>query len=905
MKHFYHYMKNLFILLVFLCHCALAQAQVLKFKEFFERTSMQCMICPSEKVYLHTDRSVYMAGDSIWMRAHVVDGICHAPRQESGFVYATLQNPFLETIALVRMKADEQGHIHGYIKLPDDLPKGEYSLCAYTQFMENFDSEYFFKKRITINNVLNKSIRLDASRRGSHLDVRFINPVTGEMQNVQNCSARVSDGNIAIHRQDSGYSIKFYNSKDRVVLIQAGNYREFVDVGVKPDYDVSFLPEGGQLVAGEFNRLAFKSINSLGQGEDIVGTLRDERDSVLMKINSFYRGMGSVTFRPEWGKKYFVVCENAAGVQKRFELPAATDGCTLWVNEVKGKVYAKVLFSPHKIHSKDMQVYALQRGWPVAVGKWKKKTLGLVCDKDEFIEGIATFVVVNGEGRIVSERLLFIHKDEQVKGTVYADRPQPGNREKVSLTVEVPEKDWEGDCSVSVVDNRDVLPDSCENILTSLLLTSDLRGYIEDPGWYFEKDENDTLDLRRRALDALMMTQGWRKYELEKAWTETYKLPQSMHEQSLEISGKVTSNVARSPISNAKVQLMVPNMGFSKNVQTDAWGRFTFNNFDAPDSTVYWVKALSDEGKDKVTLQVDTVVHPVLKTPLLPYRDRVGSGIIKTSYEYLEKADLKALNEQGIRHYFMDEVMVTAPQIKPRTEYERTGNVLSIREEAIEQSGTQDVYNLLKQKIPGLSLMYIKGEPLGGITMAEFQNVFATKENEKENEEENEEEKKYLSIGIRGDETTLIVDGAIYRKGLQLEVLKTLNKRTIAQIDMVRPPSSLVYDPMSFGGVIAITTKQGGGKYNASWAPTNLKTIMPLGFQKPAEFYVPRYDLIVDKESKNPDLRTTIHWQPHLSIQNGKGQIEFYTADGPVDYSVVIEGVGKDGRLLRVEEKIK
>ena len=88
MKHVYHFMKNLFILLVFLCHCALTQAQVLKFKEFFERTSMQCMICPSEKVYLHTDRSVYMAGDSIWMRAHVVDGICHAPRQGSIYVYA-------------------------------------------------------------------------------------------------------------------------------------------------------------------------------------------------------------------------------------------------------------------------------------------------------------------------------------------------------------------------------------------------------------------------------------------------------------------------------------------------------------------------------------------------------------------------------------------------------------------------------------------------------------------------------------------------------------------------------------------------------------------------------------------------------------------------------------------------
>jgi hypothetical protein len=158
---------------------------------------------------------------------------------------------------------------------------------------------------------------------------------------------------------------------------------------------------------------------------------------------------------------------------------------------------------------------------------------------------------------------------------------------------------------------------------------------------------------------------------------------------------------------------------------------------------------------------------------------------------------------------------------------------------------------------------------------------------------------------VRGDEVSLIVDGSIYRKGMQLAVIKTLLKKDIAQIDVIRSPASLSYDPMSSAGVIAITTKQGGGKYNAKWHPTNLKTIMPLGFQKPAEFYVPRYDLIVDKESKTPDLRTTIHWQPHLKVQDGKANIEFYTADGPVDYSVVIEGVGKDGRLLRVEEKIK
>ena len=151
----------------------------------------------------------------------------------------------------------------------------------------------------------------------------------------------------------------------------------------------------------------------------------------------------------------------------------------------------------------------------------------------------------------------------------------------------------------------------------------------------------------------------------------------------------------------------------------------------------------------------------------------------------------------------------------------------------------------------------------------------------------------------------MILDGSYYRSGRQLEVLRTLNKDDIEQVDVMKPPYSLIYDPMTIGGVIAITTKRGSDKYNAKWGLTNLKTTMPLGFQKPSEFYVPRYDLIAEKENKNPDLRTTIHWQPHLKVQNGKANIEFYTADGTVDYSVVIEGVGKDGRLLRMEENIK
>lgn len=872
MRHFI-----IILILAFFCRIHL-YAQFLPADEIFYRTSRQSILCPPEKVYLHTDRNTYFAGETIWMRAHVVDGIAHVPMKLSAYVYVTLQNPFLETIAQVRLKADKDGFIHGNIPLPEDLPKGEYSLCAYTQYMKNFESEYFFKKRITISSLTNKSIRMETAQRGRNLDIRFVNPTTGENQKVKNCIAKLPSGEDAVLQpQDDGYSIKFYNSKDNVVLIQAGNYKEFVSVDTKKEYDVSFLPEGGNMVSGSFNRVAFKCINSLGQGEDIVGTLRNERDSVLLEFKSLYRGMGSLSFIPEPGKKYFAVCENSDGILKRFELPESTDKYTMQVNQIKDKVYVKVLFSPYGVNDEKLLVIAHQRGWPVKIGDWRKKTPGLVCNRDDFTEGAASFLLVNESGKIVSERMIFIQKDRPLTGKVHTDKPNPGKREKVTLQVQVSEKWWNGDCSVSVTDNHDVQVDSCVNILSSLLLSSDLRGYIESPIWYFEQDPNDSLNLRNRALDALMMTQGWRKYDLRKAWAKVYKEPELLPERSLQISGKVTSNVTRKPINKAKVQLMIPQMGVNEELSTNKDGTFRFEDFDVPDSTMFWVSAQSEKGKTNLTLTLDTIIHPVLTSGLPAYKVDDEFKHETASDEFLTKADLRLMNEKGIRHLFLDEVIVTAPKIEQKTEYENIQGSKSVKEKEIKQSGSLDLLTLLKQKIGGISIGIAK-RPTG---------------------------EEYQTVQLRGNEVTFLVDKIIYKGGSQMDILKTLSKEDIMQIDIIKSPFSLIYDPMTPTGVIAITTKQGGQEHNAKWITTNLKTIMPLGFQPPVEFYSPRYELAIDKEKEAPDLRTTIHWQPRLKVKNGKAEIEFYTADGLVDYSVVIEGVGEDGSLLYVQTQIQ
>ena len=868
-------MKHTFTLYLALLCNALAYSQSISLDSIFSRMEQQAMLYPSEKVYLHTDRSVYMAGDDVWLRAYVVDAITHIPLKQSRYVYVALQNPFSEVVSRICLRADEDGYIYGNVPLSEDLPKGEYTLVAYTRYMENVGTECFFRKRIVINSVKNRTIRMETSRRGDHLDIVFRNPSTQEVMEVNNCVTYVPSGEINVQKRGDGHSVKFHNSKDRVLLVQAGNYKEFVFLDTKPDYEVSFLPEGGNLVAGVFNRLAFKCINTQGQGEDIFGSIRDERDSILLEFSSLHRGMGSLSFIPEYGKKYEAVCENEAGLVRRFPLPMATDGYSLQVNRVRDRFFVKVLYGSGVSATDRLLVLSHQKGWPIMAHRFNPESPTSVFDADCFVSGTVSFLLMTEDGRILNERMAFVTGKTPSEGILSFDKPSYGKREKMVVDVEVKGPDgkpWSGDCSLSVTDNRDVLPDSCNNILSTLLLESDLRGHIESPAWYFQPGSEE---LRLQALDVLMMTQGWRRYDLERVWQGDFLFPSLLREGSQSIVGKVTSRVKRKPVGKAKVQMMLPRLGDKREAITSEDGRFYFDSFEYPDSTLYFISAYTDKGKDNIVVEVDSVVPPVLGKQLPPYRD--DKGVRKPTFassEYIAKADLKFVQDKGMRHYFMDEVIVTASKKSPRTEYEKLIGAKTVTEEKIKKSGVKELLPFLTQNFPSTNWIEKDGS---------------------------------IIFTIRGEYATVIFDGSHcspWDLGSQ-DFLKSFLLDDVAQIDIVYPPYSVSFDPKTKGGIIAITTKVGEETHNAHWYPTNLKTTMPLGFQLPVEFYAPKYELAIDKEKKELDLRTTIHWQPRLKVKDGKAKVEFYTADNVVDYSIVIEGVGEYGSLLRIEERVK
>ena len=140
------------------------------------------------------------------------------------------------------------------------------------------------------------------------------------------------------------------------------------------------------------------------------------------------------------------------------------------------------------------------------------------------------------------------------------------------------------------------------------------------------------------------------------------------------------------------------------------------------------------------------------------------------------------------------------------------------------------------------------------------------------------------------DETPL--DGSI-----AWQVMSTIRPEDIQQIDIIRGMKCAGY----FGGkqdaIVAITLKSGGT--GASWDPVNITHILPLGYQKKADFYAPKYEIKDRDRMDDQDLRTTIHWQPDIVFKEGKAEVVFYTSGIPTTYSIVIEGVTEEGAILR------
>ena len=822
-------MKSFFVSLSFfliVCNVSLQAQESNLFENTQDSIFRQIELYPQEKIHLHIDRDFYVPGEKIWFKAYIIDAATHYSPAYSSYVYVELINSSDSLITRVMVRQENE-MFHGYIFLSELIPAGKYTVRAYTKLMDNMGDEYFFKKNIQI-------------------------------------------GNLSVG-QESG------NNKKPQPKSQPKT---------KDDYDVTFYPEGGNLLEGVFCRIAFKALNNTGASETISGEIVDGDGNKISDVNTIYAGMGSFVIQAEKGKPYYLECRNSKGMKKRFKLPDAYENAyslsTVWNDNreeliITRKNATKSLNNQKRANNpknQDNSNYLLihSRGLVFYFSMWDENKDNIIFKKDQFPSGVVQLLLIDKDMNPLSERLVFKNEEDSLNMIFSTDKEAYEKRDLVNLTIQIADfKDnyHGGNLSIAITDDKDVSVDSLTTITSNLLLSSELKGYIETPAYYLQDNKEASY-----ALDHLMMTHGWRRYNIPEVMKGNMKIPEKPVENSKEISGLVKGAISGRPVENAEI-IMMTSSGDALQVETNKKGEFLFTGFEAPDSIKFYIQSLNKKGRPNVDLMVNDEAFPALIH--LPYYsgEIVDLTEPKTEeYGFIKKAEQRAQYDDDMRFVQLGEVEVTAKRPESSSEarlryWANLSSDINIGREEIEKRKNAQTIDLFRS---------IAGVRVDG-NMSSGYRLF-----------------------IRREPALIIIDGVL----VDSDALNLISFASdIESIDVFKDAGASVFGAIGGKGAISITTRSGIGLTDDYQAP-NFAVLSPLGYQTPAEFYSPKYDNPNAKYLSNPDYRTTIFWKPDIVINDNKEvYVDFYTSDFASTYSVVIEGITNDGRIIRRVEKIE
>ncbi|MDH6309964.1 TonB-dependent SusC/RagA subfamily outer membrane receptor [Dysgonomonas sp. PF1-14] len=874
-------MKKYYLILIFISFISgkvqsqtddVSDSVITKIAENFEK---QLRLYPQEKLYTQIDKPYCVAGENIWFRTYLTDASTNIPNSISRYVYAELIDPMDSVISRVKVRP-VHGAYHGHISLPEDMAEGEYQLRFYTRFMESFGDDYFFKRSVRIGDPLTALYRTESDfsyENEKKLSVKLRITDIKENTFIQPDRVEIMDenGNLKPVKVKDDYTIDFslkVPSKKKVLFVKydyKGKFhKEYIAIPSRPDFEVSFLPEGGYNIAGTVNRIAFKALNSDGLGEDIEGILINQRGDTLDSFRSTHLGMGLLILNSQIDSVFYTICKNNAGLEKKYRIPSATaEQVALSVNSLSNKFHLSLRVSKEKLLNNDYYVVIQCRGHILNTFKWNEEKTFVTILKNSLPSGVIQILLVDRNMNPVSERLVFnVNKSEQTGIEFITDKSNYAGREQVKGSIKLKEFENNGQVaglSVSVTDDKDVKTDTCVNILSSLLLTSELKGHVESPAHYFSGDIRDKL----LNIDLLMMTQGWSRYNVGKVLKGDLEKPNGYLELGQYLSGTVKGGFFMNKKSDGyPVTLISLQNNIFREALTDKDGRFHLQGFEAPDSTTFIIQGLTKKGGGRVELLIDKEVFPDNKFSL-PLSTVENRSLFE---KYMKKADENFLLANGMRMIYLKDIEILGRKNmddnKERSVYSSNMNIRKSYKE-IEKYSFTNVVQLLNL-FAGVQVLPNK-------------------------------------ISIRGGEKTLIlVDGIQY----EMDMLYSIPVSDIDEVEIMKDGTAAILGGRGSDGVIMITTKR--GEINLKNEDKfNIKSITPLGYQVTKEFYSPQYETNEQRSAVEPDLRTTVYWNPDIKTnKSGTADINFYTADASTTYSVVIEGITSGGSLIHSVHKI-
>lgn len=887
-------MVDFLLVLFFLLIANVALATNENVDSISERLIRQVTVFPQEKLYTQTDLEEYFAGDTIWMRHHVVDALTGRPSYASRYVYAELISPMGTLVRRVMMRQDENGAMYGYMPTDSDLPSGQYSLRTYTRHMAGATPDNLFVRSLRIRNVLESSVRISSAVNGGRLHLSFTDPKTGSHVHNGNVKVESFSGDVAFTgNTDKGIDIHMLDvgSSRRYVLVRVGNYDEYIPVA-NECIDLQLMPEGGHMVSGQRCRVAYKAVAHTGLGVDMMAKVMDDQGTVVTENSATHCGMGIFYLTPQPGRSYHVVCTSRDGRTATASLPKAEiKAPSLSVAQNSKRFIANVLWPNNEGASGEavrdtLWLIVHQEGLPLYANRVVQPTIGF--SRDVFRDGVVHFLLADKNLNVISERLCFAWNGSSVYGDTCSVSVATAERGMRKVSVSLPDG-VNANCAVSIVDADVAKADTVHGIVSTLLLSQELRGYIEQPEWYFASRA------RSGQLDVLMMTQGWRRYDIQKAMRGGVAEPVGDFERSMAISGKVTSGVSSRGKKNAVVTVSSSVGGFTDAAVTDVDGRFAFSGFEMPDSTGYMVVSRSENGSGNLVLHLDSPKYPDVLD---------GLPVSNMQSDFVDAVLRKAIDRiaigQGGKTVFLPEVKVLS-RYRPQTEFESLAklNGLTITADLLKKENNKSVLDYLKTLVQyGLRFDYNEN----WFFHRRAPSYFILDGSVWNGDEMWGRDSSYKIVKSKGAislEEQQSLERLMQSHRAMTAAMESVRLRDVKQIDIIKGPlagtlAGIVRTTNNTGmdlSAIVVTTRV--GNYEAS---TKTKFIRPLGYQKPVDFYNPHFDA-----PDNYNLRHTVYWNPSLKIKDGKATFSFLP-NGAKKYKISVEGIGTDGKVVCIKK---
>lgn len=636
---------------------------------------------------------------------------------------------------------------------------------------------------------------------------------------------------------------------------------------------LDFYPEGGFLLDGKVNQMAFIAHNQDGQTVNIKGKLLSA-DGEQIPINTTYKGVGSFMFIPKSGQKYKIETDAHKNVQ--FRMPDfRPQGAKLMLTKVTDKAISLYIISSDNLPSNEFYIALFHRGKGINYVKVEKDKLTqpISIRTDYLGAGVNRLVLLNAQFEPLSERLVFINNNSDdclVKINVGKDKLQ--TREQVKMKLSIPEiqndDEW-ARLSVSVVSENMVgYKGNLLDIRSYLLLDSELKGQVQTPGLYFIDDDSVSS---ARKLDLLMLTNGWRNYKCNSV-KEKGDVDVQISSPGFTFSGNVKKEIANKPYVNTDVYLNIANKDIRKlrSTKTNQYGCFEFDSIVFFDTTMVMIQAKNYKDKNNTRLE-------------LSYQGLEHFPVDESKYEHIE--DIGSLSYEMYRLKYMNELALT--KFFP----DRESKVLKEINVIAEKKENTDTH----------FRFYGTASQSKKLTDSDrnYQNVF-----------------QYLSgrfAGVRViDKNTVLIRGGgsinssndpLYLlDGMPIDAaqLEYIPMYEIDVVEVIEGPDATIFGVRGANGVISIFTRTDADyKPTAKEIPGTIIKKMQ-GFEKLRVFYSPVY-VKNNIDSEIPDYRQTLYWNPEVVIDDDIKPITFFTCDNLANYKIFVEGITTSGKICMGE----